>query len=259
MKRIIHQVYVGKRSKLYDHCTASVKAYAAEHGIDYVLQDTPELFIRPDPFATNRSKEAVDRLGYLPIFEKETAFEHLYTHDQVAVIDSDIYIRPGSPNLFDVVPTECDFAAVAEREMPITRAYQDKIRNYSTMQYANLQRDANFKPNQSMGYEFFNMGLMVMNKSLQRYLKGQSPREFLRRPEFKVFVDGVGTWKWSTDQTLLNYWLKKDNIRVHHLDWRFNGLFTANTRIEECHFVHFFLKDKLPNGGEDINELMKQL
>ena len=28
MKRLIYQVYTGKKSKLYDHCTASVKAYA---------------------------------------------------------------------------------------------------------------------------------------------------------------------------------------------------------------------------------------
>ena len=28
MKRLIYQVYTGNRSKLYDHCTASVKAYA---------------------------------------------------------------------------------------------------------------------------------------------------------------------------------------------------------------------------------------
>ena len=30
MKRLIYQVYTGKRSKLYDHCTASVKAYAKD-------------------------------------------------------------------------------------------------------------------------------------------------------------------------------------------------------------------------------------
>jgi len=34
-------------------------------------------------------------------------------------------------------------------------------------------------------------------------------------------------------------------------------LFTANERIKECNFVHFFLKDKLPNRGENVEELMK--
>ena len=46
MKRLIYQVYTGKRSRLYDHCTASVKAYAEDinskesprNKVDYVIQ-----------------------------------------------------------------------------------------------------------------------------------------------------------------------------------------------------------------------------
>jgi len=34
-------------------------------------------------------------------------------------------------------------------------------------------------------------------------------------------------------------------------------LFTANTNIKECNFIHFFLKDKLPNRGENVEELMR--
>ena len=48
-------------------------------------------------------------------------------------------------------------------------------------------------------------------------------------------------------------------MNVHHLDWRFNGLYTANTKIRECHFVHFFLKDKLPERGENVEQLMKDI
>ena len=29
-KKLIYQVYTGKKSRLYDHCTASVKAYAED-------------------------------------------------------------------------------------------------------------------------------------------------------------------------------------------------------------------------------------
>ena len=38
MKRLIYQVYVGKRSHLYDHCTASVKEYCEKYDIDYKIQ-----------------------------------------------------------------------------------------------------------------------------------------------------------------------------------------------------------------------------
>jgi hypothetical protein len=257
MKRLIYQVYVGKKSKLYDHCTASVKAYCEKHGIDYVLQTSPILFIKPDPFMTGRSREAVERLGYLPIFEKENAFTYLKSYDQVAIVDSDIYVRPDSPNIFDAVPSGVDFAAVVERDMPITAQYVAKIVNYSKMQYSSI-RNVDWKWN-DRGGEFFNMGVMVLNKSILKYLNGETPKQFLARPRFKPFVDGVGTWKWSTDQTLLNTWVKEDKMNVHHLDWRFNGLFTANTKIKECHFVHFFLKDKLPERGENVPQLMESI
>ena len=257
MKRLIYQVYVGKKSKLYDHCTASVKAYCEKHGFDYVLQTTPILFIKPDPFLTGRSREAVERLGYLPIFEKENAFTYLKSYDQVAIIDSDIFIRSDSPSIFDAVPDSVDFAAVAERSMPITPQYVGKIVNYSKMQYSSI-RNVDWKWN-DRGAEFYNMGVMVLNKSILKYLNGETPKQFLSRPRFKPFVDGVGNWKWSTDQTLLNTWVKEEKMKVHNLDWKFNGLYTANTRIKECHFVHFFLKDKLPDRGENVEQLMESV
>jgi hypothetical protein len=103
------------------------------------------------------------------------------------------------------------------------------------------------------------MGMMVLNKSFETYLKGQTPMQFLMRPEFKVFIDGMGNWKWSTDQTLLNVWVKESKMSVKNLSFQWNGLFTGidMNRIGECHFVHFFLKDKLPNGGENVKELMQ--
>jgi len=83
--------------------------------------------------------------------------------------------------------------------------------------------------------------------------------QFLMRPEFKAFIDGMGNWKWSTDQTLLNVFVKESKMSVKNLSFEWNGLFTGieMNRIPECHFVHFFLKDKLPNNGENVEELMK--
>ena len=257
MKQLIYQVYVGKKSKLYDHCTASVKAYCKANDIDYVLQDQPILMITPDVFQTNRSKEATARLGYLPIFEKENAFAYLRSYDQVAIIDSDVYIRPYAPNVFEFLEPEYDFGGVVEREMPITKAYKSKIRGYSAMQYQSIKH-VDFKKN-DLGYEFMNMGVMIMNKSVLNYLKGMTPLQFIRQSKFKAFVDGLGPWKWSTDQTLLNTWIKEDKLKVKNMHWTWNGLFSANTRIKDCHFVHFFLKDKLPEAGENVQELMKQI
>lgn len=261
MKTLIYQVYTGKRSKLYDHCTASVKDYAKRIGANYECQRYPILMIAPDPFVTNRSKESYEKYGgFLPIYEKENAFTYLKSYDAVAIIDADIWIRPScSESVFDAAGSNCDFAGVLERDMPITPQYDRKIANYSRMQYGMNPLNKLFDWKHKAGADFYNMGMMILNKSIEKYLRGQTPKQFLRRPEFKPFIDGMGAWKWSTDQTLLNVWVKEENMKVKNLDFKWNGLFTGieMNKIKECNFVHFFLKDKLPNRGENVEELMK--
>jgi len=46
MAQLIYQVYVGKRSRLYDWCTKSVKEYAERIGADYKCQTQPLLRIK---------------------------------------------------------------------------------------------------------------------------------------------------------------------------------------------------------------------
>ena len=257
MKRLIYQVYTGNPSNLYNHCTASVAMYCKEHNIKHVIQKVAKLRIKPDVFATNRSKESYEKYGgFLPIYEKENAFDYFNEYDQICIIDADIWVRPNSPNIFNELKPDTDFAGVIEREMPITKQYQQKILNYSKMQYAPLHnRKADFTPNH-LGFEFYNMGMMLMNKSITKYLNGQSAKEFITRAEFKNFIDGQGAWKWSTDQTLLNYWVRKENMKQQHLSWKWNGLYTAVRDIKSAHFVHFFLKDHLPEKGENVPNLM---
>lgn len=259
MKTLIYQVYVGKRSRLYDVCTKSVSEYAEKVGADYICQRQPILKIKPDIFTTNRSKESYEKHGgFLPIYEKEVAFDYFDDYDQICIIDADIYVRPTAPNIFDELDPEVyDFGGVVESSMPIPDWYQQKILNYSRMQYGSLDMDWKFSP--ITGFPFMNMGMMLMGKGFQKYLKGQTAKQFIERTEFKQFVDGLGPWKWSTDQTLLNWWIRKERMMIKNLDWRWNGLFTANDKIKECHFVHFFLKDKLPERGENIEELMKAI
>jgi len=259
MKRMIYQVYTGKPSKLYDHCIASVKKYCNEHNIDHIVQRTPKMRIKPDVFRTNRSKESYEKYGgFLPIYEKENAFDYWDQYDQICIVDADIWIRPGSPNIFDELKSDTDFAGMCEPKAPIKDWYKQKLENYTRMQYGPL-KDINWYFEAGLGGQFFNMGLMLMNKSITKYLRGDSGKEFIQRPEFKDFVDGMGPWKWSTDQTLLNYWVRKENMNLQYLDYKWNALYSAVNHIQKAHFVHFFLKDKLPNKGENVEELMKDI
>jgi len=258
VKRLIYQVYVGQRNKLYDFCVESVAAYCKKYDIDHIVQRHPILAIKPDVFATNRSKESYEKHGgFLPIYEKENAFGYLGQYDQISIVDADIYIRDTAPNIFDDLDSSYDFGGVVEREMPLTEDYKRKIINYSRMQYDSL-KDVDWKWN-SLGAEFFNMGLMVFNKSIDTYLRGDTPEQFIRRPEFKDFVDGIGAWKWSTDQTLLNTWVKREKMKVKNMDWKWNALYKGviDDKIKEAYFVHFFLRDKLLDRGNNIEQLKK--
>lgn len=260
MKRLIYQVYTGSPSKLYDHCTNSVREYCKEHNIDHVVQREPIMKIKPDIFNTNRSKESYEKYGgFLPIYEKENAFDYWDRYDQICIVDADIWIRPGSPNIFNEIKPEAHFAGVVERNAPILPWYEKKLVNYTRMQYSILNKiNWYWDPR---GAHFYNMGLMLMNKSITKYLRGDSGKDFIQRPEFKAFVDGMGPWKWSTDQTLLNYWVKNEGMTCQDLKWKWNALFTAlpDEKIKDAHFVHFFLKDKLPKRGENVEELMRHV
>ena len=261
MKQLIYQVCVGPKSKLYKHCTLSVEQYAKEIGADYICQTAPKLMIKPDPFTTNRS-EGASRLGYLPIFEKENAFDYFDRYDQIAIIDADVWIRPGATSIFSKVPVDqYDFGGVLERDMPVTDKYLGKIRNYTRMQYGQQPLQSMFNWDHPGGADFYNMGIMVCNKGMHKFMHGLSPYEFITQPKFKPFVDGIGAWKWSTDQTLLNVWVKSERMRTKNLSFHFNALYSAipNERIKQAHFVHFFLKDKLPEKGENVEELMKHV
>lgn len=251
-------MYTGKRKKLYDFCTASVKKYADRIGADYIVQRQPILMIKPDVFQTNRSNESYMKYGgFLPIYEKENAFAYFKSYDKIALIDGDIFIRDSAPDIFNEINNDYDFAGVVEREMPLNDRYVSKITNYSRMQYGNI-KNVDWKWN-NKGAEFYNMGMMLMNKSMGKYLNGETPAQFLRRPRFKPFIDGIGAWKWSTDQTLLNTWIKEEKMRTKNLDWKWNGLYNAvpNDKLHEAHFIHFFHKTVLPMEGENIEELAK--
>lgn len=250
-RKLVYQVAVGETPAFYKTCIASVERYCKRIGAEHVVQTEPKL--RIVPHRSYRSVNAL-RLGYLPVYEKENAFSYIGEYEQVAILDADIYVRESAPDVFE---HQCEFGAVMERQMPLTQEYLSKIRKYSDGQYS-LLTDVDWQWNDD-GAAFYNMGFMLLGAGLLKYLNGDTPLEFIRRPEFARFVNGEGHWKWSTDQTLLNYWVKKAGIAVKDLDWRWNALYGAVRDVSPAHFVHFFLSAKMPRGGAEIPDLIKSL
>ena len=258
-KRLIYQVKVGPNPPaFYDICIQSTTKYCAKYNIHHVVQTMPLLKIRP--LNSKRSEQAVERLGYLPIFEKENAFDYLDRYDQIAIIDSDIYLRDNAPNIFDELDEDTVFAGVMEKDMPLTKQYINKIKNYSNAQYGTLN-DVKWNKSPKYGIAFYNMGLMLFSNKIKDYLNGETPEQFIRRKEFERFVNGDGSWKWSTDQTLLNYWVQESGMKTKNLDWKWNTLFKAVTddKLPESYFIHFFLSSNLPKKGNEIPNIIKNL
>lgn len=252
---LIYQVAVGDQNALYEECIASVAAYCVAHDIHHVVQRDPVLRISPRD--SQRSVNAL-RLGYLPIYEKENALDYLDRYQAVCVIDSDVYIMPGAPNIFDAIESAA-FYGVIERDMPVTDQYRRKLRKYSQAQYQLLRTEADFDWN-SDGAAFFNMGIMLMTQHIRQYMAADSARDFLQRHDFERFVNGQGAWRWSTDQTLLNYWIRRDGVPWQALDWRWNALYGAILpgHIHEAWFVHFFLAQHNV-GDRSVGDIIKEI
>jgi hypothetical protein len=252
-KHLIYQVAVGEVPPFYETCINSVSAYCKSHGFAHIVERSPKLKIVPKN--SKRSENAL-RLGYLPVFEKEQAFEYLDRFDRIAIIDADVFVRPSAPDIFSDTGRS-NFGAVVERGNHNLPHHTDKVRKYSEGQYRGLT-DVDWKWNED-GAEFYNMGVMVLDQSIREYLNGETPEQFIRRPEFERFVNGEGHFKWSTDQTLLNYWVKKSGMSVTNLDWRWNALYGAVRDIEQAYFVHFFLSAKMEKKGAEIPDIIKRL
>ena len=119
----------------------------------------------------------------MPIFEKENAFDLLDQYDQIGIVDSDIYIKESAPNIFEELPIEYDFGGVVERSIPTNPKYVNKISKYSKAAFEKLQ-DVNWEWNEKGG-KFYNMGLMILNKSFKNYLGGLTAKEIIHLSKYK--------------------------------------------------------------------------
>jgi hypothetical protein len=144
--------------------------------------------------------------------------------------------------------------------MPVTPKYLHKIQGFSTKQYEMFPQIMQ-EHTEEVGVPFYNMGLMLLTPVLLEYLNGETPEQFIRRKEFEGFVNGEGHWKWSTDQTLLNYWVKSSGMPVKNLSWKWNALYKGirDEKLPNAHFIHFFLSANLPRGGKEIPDIIKGL
>lgn len=241
-RRLIYQVAIGPIRPLWGRCLESVATYCRRHGIDHLVQR--EMVLKVVPKHSHRSPQAI-ALGGLPNLEKLAGLAHFDTYDQIALIDADVWMAPDAPNIFDEVNPAADVAGVTERSLPITTAYARKLDGYERSQ---------FGPLHGVGLPFLQCGVMVYNRSFARFLP-DGPKAFWEQPCLERFINGEGAFRWQSEQTTLNWFLREKGAIIQLLPPKWNMLFGATTTLEGAAAVHFFLSDHLK--GEDPEEMIR--
>jgi lipopolysaccharide biosynthesis glycosyltransferase len=151
------------------------------------------------------------KLRNLPVhFEKFQIEGILQKYDRVLFVDTDVVIRPSSPNLFDLVPFEKVGVYVA--------SVHSDCHDVSIRQ---IQKEFD-----EIGWykEYFNSGVMLVSK-----------------PHVGLFDLSHGSFTGFFEQTQLNYNLQKLNLPVFDLTYRYNHVEAAGISISEgsSYFIHY--------------------
>lgn len=254
MRNLIYQVNIIQGEDTYADCIKSVAAYCKKYDIEHIVQTEPLLKIKPKTNYRNRKYFEYDEkirkyhrfhtvhVPYLLIYEKENAFDLLHSYDNICILDRDILIRHFAPNIFDEIE-DYEFAGVLERDQPVlsnSNFYKSRKR-LSIQQFYSLKDEANFKWNKN-GAAYYNCGMMLLSNKIKRYIENETAKDFLSRTEFERFIEGENDWHLSTEQTLMNFWIKKYKVKTKDLSWKWNAFYgiLSEQKINEAFFVHFF-------------------
>ena len=267
MKCLIYQVSIlGRNNTKYEHCLNSVKKYCKKYNIDHIIQTSPILKIVPQNknatrFRTqpNHIKLPIHTYGYLVAYEKGNAFSYFDEYDKICIIDADISIHEDSPNIFNEIQDE-EFAGCVPRYSPLKLDHIKKSIIHSREQYSMFINDI-FSEWDHLGVQYYNTGVMLFTKEIRKYFYGKDIKQFFYSKENEIFINGNGNLNKESDQTLWNYWLKKNNVKQKILDWKWNVVHGSvkEKYLSEAYFVHFTELDYMPRKGNEIPYIMKNI
>lgn len=169
----------------------------------WAKKNNATLFVLEKPF------DGAKRLA--PHLQKYFAFEVLKKNkidfNQVAIIDADTMVKWDCPDFFAI--SKNNFRAVLDDELP-------KWVNASISTYQFL-----FPKTTVNWWEYFNSGMMVFNKNhrniLARFIK------FVAKKEKAISnVHKQSDLRAGFDQTLFNFFLKENKVKINYLPKIFN-------------------------------------
>jgi len=196
MKNIIFQVNIqGNRHRPeFDLSTKSWKKWADKNNCEIFVLDQ---FIQDEQYMK-------------PNWQKWYIFDLLeqnnIDYDQILVVDADTIVHPDCPNFFE--ETNHEFCVV--RNDGCYEWVLRSIREYKDFLFKDLDVDC---------WDYFNSGFVILNKKHKPFIK-----EVL-----KWYDENVQNINWaeenikaSTEQTPLNFLVKKHNVKVKYLSEKYN-------------------------------------
>ena len=196
MKNIIFQVNIkGKRHRPeFDLSTQSWKKWADKNNCEVLISDQ---FIRDE----NEMKANWQKWYIFDLLEANEI-----EYDQILVVDADTIVHPDCPNFFE--ETEHKFCVV--RNDGCFEWVLRSISKYKDFLFKDLDVDC---------WEYFNSGFVILNKKHKPFIK-----EVL-----KWYDNNVDNINWaeenikaSTEQTPLNFLVKKHNVDMKLMSERYN-------------------------------------
>lgn len=142
------------------------------------------------------------------------------SYSQVAIVDSDTIIHPDAPNFFNL--TDGDFTAVHNEGN-----YDWIIRSMEHY------KEGLFSNTSFPWYEYFNCGFMVVNETHRSFFA--EIQKFYRENVDKI--QQLETFSVGTDQTPLNYLVRRELLKLKLLPYEYNMVDLARKNL---------LRDTLP-------------
>jgi lipopolysaccharide biosynthesis glycosyltransferase len=168
------------------------------------------------------------------MFERFQIYDLLDRYDRVCYVDSDIYIKSNSPNIFDIVPAKK--LGIYCESVDINRdAFIGHMKNH-------------FKLNDDIKL-YYNSGVIVADKIHKSMFNVEQLNKFFNRPDIIV-----GGWP---DQDYINYYILRKGVSVYDVGYKFNYLYNdlKESKLSAAHFIHFA---GIHNRREYISDFLKR-
>lgn len=235
MKNAIMTITVGKDKSILhmaDMAHPYMKHYADKCKADFIIID--------DSWRKNEH----------PCYLKQTVnyFLDNKIYDRILYMDTDMLVKPNTPNLFDMVPKNKLAVFGDKHRKKQIREMREYTKKYNEIMVQNGEKPILFH---EWGEIFYNAGLFLCSKETNPHIP---PVCNVMRLEGTIYYD----------QLYFNLMIYKYRIPVFELSYKYNRLHTVDSKVgsrdryKDSHIIHYAGKRGKSEMEKDYQRLKKE-